>query len=696
MLMKKYSLNNLDCADCALKIENGLSRLDSVESVSINFATASMHIETESMDKVVAAIRHLEPDVEVADVPSGPGEDEAGPGVLKNLLPIGISVVIFVLGMVFKKSLHNTAYSYGEYLVFIAAYLSSGWGVLATAGKNIIKGKIFDEHFLMTIATLGAIAIHALPEAAGVMIFFKVGEFFEHLALVRSRKLIKSLLEIKPDYANLKKGSNYVKVDPEMVNVGDTILVKPGERVPLDGKVVSGRSQVDTSALTGESVPRSLEKGDIVLSGMIVKSGSLTIVVTRSFQESSVSKILDLVENAIHNKAETEKFITTFARYYTPIVVFLALSVAILPPLLISGAGFAEWIYRALVILVISCPCALVISIPLGYFGGIGGASARGILIKGSNYIDILSRVNTVVFDKTGTLTRGNFKVTDIVVKNGFSREDTLKYAALAESHSNHPLAESIKEAYGRAIDPAAVEDYQEISGLGIKAVVLNTPVVVGNDRLLHLENIPHEICDLHRTVAHVVVDSTYAGYIVVSDEVKEDAGRAIAELETIGVKNIIMLTGDNEQVAKDVSRSLGIKRYHSGLLPEDKVRILTEIIAEKKGQEAVAFVGDGINDAPVIAQADIGIAMGKFGADIAVETADIVLMTDAPSKIPEAIKVGKKTRRIVYENIILALGVKLIFVALGAAGVADMWEAVFADVGVTLVAIFNALRVLR
>ncbi len=696
MLMKKYSLNNLDCADCALKIENGLSRLDSVESVSINFATASMHIETESMDKVVAAIRHLEPDVEVADVPSGPGEDEAGPGVLKNLLPIGISVVIFVLGMVFKKSLHNTAYSYGEYLVFIAAYLSSGWGVLATAGKNIIKGKIFDEHFLMTIATLGAIAIHALPEAAGVMIFFKVGEFFEHLALVRSRKLIKSLLEIKPDYANLKKGSNYVKVDPEMVNVGDTILVKPGERVPLDGEVVSGRSQVDTSALTGESVPRSLEKGDIVLSGMIVKSGSLTIVVTRSFQESSVSKILDLVENAIHNKAETEKFITTFARYYTPIVVFLALSVAILPPLLISGAGFAEWIYRALVILVISCPCALVISIPLGYFGGIGGASARGILIKGSNYIDILSRVNTVVFDKTGTLTRGNFKVTDIVVKNGFSREDTLKYAALAESHSNHPLAESIKEAYGRAIDPAAVEDYQEISGLGIKAVVLNTPVVVGNDRLLHLENIPHEICDLHRTVAHVVVDSTYAGYIVVSDEVKEDAGRAIAELETIGVKNIIMLTGDNEQVAKDVSRSLGIKRYHSGLLPEDKVRILTEIIAEKKGQEAVAFVGDGINDAPVIAQADIGIAMGKFGADIAVETADIVLMTDAPSKIPEAIKVGKKTRRIVYENIILALGVKLIFVALGAAGVADMWEAVFADVGVTLVAIFNALRVLR
>ncbi|HEC61363.1 MAG TPA: cadmium-translocating P-type ATPase [bacterium] len=578
MLMKKYSLNNLDCADCALKIENGLSRLDSVESVSINFATASMHIETESMDKVVAAIRHLEPDVEVADVPSGPGEDEAGPGVLKNLLPIGISVVIFVLGMVFKKSLHNTAYSYGEYLVFIAAYLSSGWGVLATAGKNIIKGKIFDEHFLMTIATLGAIAIHALPEAAGVMIFFKVGEFFEHLALVRSRKLIKSLLEIKPDYANLKKGSNYVKVDPEMVNVGDTILVKPGERVPLDGKVVSGRSQVDTSALTGESVPRSLEKGDIVLSGMIVKSGSLTIVVTRSFQESSVSKILDLVENAIHNKAETEKFITTFARYYTPIVVFLALSVAILPPLLISGAGFAEWIYRALVILVISCPCALVISIPLGYFGGIGGASARGILIKGSNYIDILSRVNTVVFDKTGTLTRGNFKVTDIVVKNGFSREDTLKYAALAESHSNHPLAESIKEAYGRAIDPAAVEDYQEISGLGIKAVVLNTPVVVGNDRLLHLENIPHEICDLHRTVAHVVVDSTYAGYIVVSDEVKEDAGRAIAELETIGVKNIIMLTGDNEQVAKDVSRSLGIKRYHSGLLPEDKVRILTAI----------------------------------------------------------------------------------------------------------------------
>ena len=694
--MKKYMLNNLDCADCALKLENGLSKLNSVESVAINFATATMQIETESMDEVLAAIRHIEPEVEVADVPSGSLGVEARPEVLKNLLPIGISVVAIVLGMVFKKPLHDTAYSYGEYLVFIPAYLLSGWGVLATAGKNIIKGKIFDEHFLMTIATLGAIAIHALPEAAGVMIFFKVGEFFEHLALARSRKSIKSLLEIKPDYANLKKGSNYVKVDPDMVNVGDTILVKPGERVPLDGEVISGRSQVDTSALTGESVPRSLEKGDIVLSGMIVKSGSLTIGVTRSFQESSVSIILDLVENAIHKKAETEKFITTFARYYTPIVVALALSVAILPPLLISGAGFAEWIYRALVILVISCPCALVISIPLGYFGGIGAASARGILIKGSNYIDVLSRVKTVVFDKTGTLTRGNFKVTDIVVNNGFSREETLKYAALAESHSNHPLAESIKKAYGRAIDPAAVEDYQEISGLGIKAFVLNTPVIVGNDRLLHLENIPHEICDLHRTVAHVVVDSTYAGYIVVSDEIKEDAGRAVAELETIGVNNVIMLTGDNEQVANDVSQSLGIKRHHSGLLPEDKVRILTEIIAGKKGKEAVAFVGDGINDAPVIARADIGIAMGKYGADVAVETADIVLMTDAPSKIPEAIKVGQKTRRIVYENIILALVVKLIFVALGAAGVADMWEAVFADVGVTLVAIFNSLRVLR
>ncbi len=697
--MKKYHLKNLDCADCAVKIERGLNRLESVESVSINFATASMLLKAHNEEEVLAEIRRIEPEVQVIKREgdrSRSTEEEDPFRVGAELILIGISVVIFVLGMVFKTTLHDTPYFLGEYAVFLTAFFLSGWKVLFNAGRNIIHGKVFDENFLMSIATIGAILIHALPEAAGVMIFFRVGEFFEELSLARSRRSIKSLLQIRPDYANLKRGSVYDKVSPETVQVGNIILVKPGEKVPLDGEVLSGTSKVDTSALTGESVPRFAKQGDTILSGMIVQSGSLTVKVTTSYEESSISKILDLVENAISNKAETEKFMTTFARYYTPVIVLITIGIALLPPLLLPGASFSDWIYRALVVLVISCPCALVISIPLGYFGGIGGASRRGILIKGSNYIDVMAKVKTVVFDKTGTLTKGAFKVTEVAVRNGFTRDDILTSAALAESHSNHPIAESIREAYGREIDEGAVKDYLEISGYGIKASVSGKAVLVGNDKLLHRENIDHDICDVDSTVAHVVIGSRYAGYIIIRDEEKEDAKEAVAELKTLGVKNIAMLTGDSESVARSVAARLGIGTYYAGLLPEDKVNRLTGIMAAAGKNEKVAFVGDGINDAPVIARADVGIAMGVLGSDAAIDTADVVLMTDAPSKIPQAIRTSKKTRTIVYQNIILALTVKLVFVGLGIAGVAGMWEAVFADVGVALLAIFNALRVLK
>lgn len=695
--MKKYTLQNLDCADCALKLETQLAKLETVRSVSVNFATSTMRIDAASIDEVFKTIRNIEPDVRVTEAEEM-GESSEGKTFLhrRELIRIGAALLIFIFGLIFKKQLHDTPFNFAEYAVFLTAYLLSGWEVLYTAGRNILRGKVFDEHFLMSIATIGAVVIHALPEAVGVMLFFKIGEYFEQLSLTRSRKSIKSLLALKPEYANLEKNGNHERVEPERVGVDDIILVKPGERVPLDGVVLTGMAQVDTSALTGESIPRRIKEGEKILSGMIVTTGSLRVRVTNTYEDSSVSRILDLVENAVQKKAETEKFITTFARYYTPGIVALALGVALLPPILLSTASFQEWIYRALVILVVACPCALVISIPLGYFGGIGGASRRGILIKGSNFIDALSRTKTVVFDKTGTLTKGTFKVLDVAASNGFHRDEILKYAAHAESHSNHPIAESIREAYGGTLDPSLVSEYQEIPGYGIKAKVNKRLVLVGNDRLLHEENIDHDICDLKRTAAYVVIDRLYVGYIIIGDEVKGDAQKAIDELKDLGDLKTVMLTGDNEQVAGYVSDRLGIDVYHAELLPEDKVKKLIEIKASAKKRDKVAFVGDGINDAPVIAQSDIGIAMGKFGSDIAIDSADVVLMTDSPSKVPEAIKISKKTRKIVYQNIILALAIKLVFVALGIAGIADMWEAVFADVGVTLIAIFNALRVLR
>ncbi|MEG4584782.1 heavy metal translocating P-type ATPase [Microcoleus sp. MOSTC5] len=617
----------------------------------------------------------------------------------QELIPVILVVVLFVGGLIFEEKLHNTPYSIGEYLVFIPAYLLSGWNVLTIAGRNILRGRFFDENFLMTIATLGAVAIHKLPEAVGVMLFFKIGELFQEFAIGRSRQSIRSLLEIRPDSANLKANGDIKKVSPETVAVGDIILVKPGEKIPLDGEIIDGNSQIDTSALTGESVPRTVKVGETVLAGTINQTGVLTVKVTKIFGESSISRILELVENARSKKAETEKFITKFASYYTPFVVFASLAVALIPPLFISGATNADrflWVYRALVLLVISCPCGLVISIPLGYFGGIGGAAKGGILVKGSTFLDTLTAVKTVVLDKTGTLTKGVFKVAQIVPTNGFSQTELMEIAAKVESQSNHPVAKSIMEAYGGKIDSSEVKDYEEIAGHGLRAKVNNQIVLAGNDHLLHRENIAHDVCNAEGTVVHLAVDNRYAGYILIADELKEDAVQAIRDLKKQGVERIVMLTGDNQAVADSVARKLGLDSYLAELLPEGKVEAIEKLISQSKKGDKIVFVGDGINDAPVLARADVGIAMGGLGSDAAIETADVVIMSDAPSKVAEAIQIARKTHNIVWQNIIFAMLVKGIFIALGAFGLATMWEAVFADVGVALAAIFNATRVLK
>jgi Cd2+/Zn2+-exporting ATPase len=694
--MKKYKLNNLDCASCASKIENSLSKLEEVKFVAVNFANSTMTIDTDNLDKVKNHIKKLEPEVVVEDLNAEKATISKSELVenKETIIKTVLGICFLIIGMVFENQIHNTPFHIGEYLVFGIGYLIVGWAVISSAFKNIIRGQFFDEKFLMTIATLGAFAIDQMPEAVAVMLFYVVGELFQDIAVNRSRKSIKALLEIKPEFANLVINGESTRVSPESIQVGDTIIVKPGEKIPLDGEVINGDSFVDTSALTGESVPRKMKKDDLVLSGTINQTGVLTIKVTKIFSESSVSKILELVENASSKKAETEKFITTFAKYYTPVVVISALLLAILPPLLFSGQTFSEWIYRALVVLVISCPCALVISIPLGYFGGIGSASRKGILVKGSNFLDALTQVTTVVFDKTGTLTKGEFKVSEVVTSNGFSKEEILEYAAYAETNSNHPIAKSISEAFAKDIEKQRIKKVEEISGHGIKAVVDKKTILAGNDKLLHRENITHPVCNVEGTVVHIAIDTVYAGYIIISDSLKDDAIQAIENLKAKNIQTV-MLTGDNQFAAQAFAKRLGIDNFYYELLPEDKVKHIEQLIAESKGGK-VAFVGDGINDAPVIARADVGIAMGALGSDAAIETADVVLMTDSPSKVALSIDVAKITRSIVWQNIYFAMGVKLIFIVLGVFGVATMWEAVFGDMGVALIAVFNAIRILR
>ncbi len=699
--MKKYQIENLDCASCAAKIEEGVSKLEHVKFVSVNFANSSLQIDTNDIEEVKRKIKEIEPEVEIleqAEETSNSNKHfQLKDELVQNkseLIRIAVVISLLIFGMVFENIIHGSQYEWVEYLVFAVAYLISGWGVLKGAIRNIIKGKVFNEHFLMTVATLGAFIIHAMPEAVTVMLFYVIGELFQDIAVNRSRSSVKALLAIRPDYANLKENDNLQIVAPKDVHPGQIIIVKPGEKIPLDGIILEGNSFVDTSALTGESVPRAVNKNDTVLSGMINKSGLLTIEVTKEFGESSISKILELVENAVSKKAETEKFITTFAKYYTPVIVFAALLIAVIPPVFIQGAAFTDWVYRALVVLVISCPCALVISIPLGYFGGIGGASRRGILIKGSNYLDALTKVKTVVFDKTGTLTKGEFKVVDIVPSNGYKAEDILKFAAYTEANSNHPIAKSIIESFNNKILINEISDVNEISGHGINAIVNGNDVLVGNDKFLHLNNIVHSVCDVDGTVVHVAINKEYAGYIVISDTLKDEAIETIKELNSRNILTV-MLTGDNKSAAKYFANKLGIKEFHYELLPEQKVEHIETLISKNK-EGKVAFVGDGINDAPVIARADVGIAMGALGSDAAVETADIVLMADSPMSVVKSIDVAKRTRTIVWQNILFALGVKLIFVVLGTLGVATMWEAVFGDMGVAIIAILNAMRVMK
>jgi len=696
--VKKYHLKNLDCAACAAKIEDGLRTLKDVKFVNVSFASLTMTIDADDMEKVKDRIKELEPDVEVED------RDEKQRMISKSelaenkttIIKAVSGTVLLIAGIVFENQLSNTFFHIAKYALFIIAYLIAGWNVLASAVRNIRRGQVFNEQFLMSVATLGAFAINEMAEAVAVMLFYVVGELFQDVAVGRSRRSIKALLEIKPEYANLKAGSEIRKVSPEEVKIGDIIIVKAGEKVPLDGIVTGGSSFVDTSALSGESVPRKVEEHDEIMAGVINQSGLLTIEVKKRFGESSISRILELVENATSRKAKTENFITTFAKYYTPVVVFGALLLAVLPPLLISGQTFSEWIYRALVVLVVSCPCALVISIPLGYFGGVGRASQKGILVKGSNFLDALNQVETVVFDKTGTLTKGEFKVSEVVASssNGFSKDDILEYAAYAEYNSNHPVAKSILDAFHKNIDHDRIAHTEEISGYGIKAVVDGKEVLVGNDKLLHREDIDHPVCDVDGTVVFVVIDRKYAGYIVISDSLKPDSTETIARLNKRGIRTV-MLTGDNENVAQSIAKKLKIDRYYPNLLPEDKVDQIEKLIRNSK-RGKVVFVGDGINDAPVIARADVGMAMGALGSDAAIETADVVLMTDSPSKVIDAIDVAAKTRNVVWQNIIFAMGVKAAFIILGIFGIASMWEAVFGDMGVALIAVFNAIRILK
>ncbi len=579
-------------------------------------------------------------------------------------------------------------------IIFIVAYLIIGYDILLKALRNIKRGKIFDENFLMSVATVGALCIGNLPEAVSVMLFYQVGELFQSYAVNKSRKSVASLMDIRPDYANVIRNDKHIKVDPNEVNIEEIILIKPGEKIPLDGVIVEGSSMLNTLALTGESVPRRVEKWDEVLSGCINNESVLKVKVTKKFGESTVSKILDLVENASSRKSNSEAFITKFAKYYTPIVCGIALILAVLPPIILNQE-FNTWIYRALSFLVVSCPCALVVSIPLSFFGGIGASSSVGVLVKGSNYLEALSNIEIVVCDKTGTLTEGVFKVQKINAIS-MSDEELLKYAAYAESFSNHPIAMSLKEAYHKKIDSKKVTDTKEISGKGVEAKVDGKKVLVGNDKLMKEENIKYDKCDDIGTIVYVIVDNKYSGYIVISDKIKDDSYEAVKSLKANNVKKLVMLTGDKKDISKVVSEELELDEYYSELLPQDKVKCVEKLMLEKSKDGKLLFVGDGINDAPVLALSDIGVAMGGLGSDAAIEAADVVIMTDEVSKISESISISRKTMKIVKENIVFAITVKIAVLILSALGIATMWSAVFADVGVSVIAILNALRILR
>ncbi len=609
----------------------------------------------------------------------------------KRGIKIIISAILFVLALVITFS--NEWINNG---LFIISYLVVGFEILKKAVRNIFRGKVFDENFLMAVATIGAFAIGEFPEAVAVMLFYQVGELFQSYAVDKSRKSIASLMDIRPDYANIEKDGKIEKVDPDEVKIGDIIIVKTGEKIPLDGVVVEGRSSLDTMALTGESVPRVVKTEDEVLSGCINKDGLLKIRVTKEFGESTVSKILDLVENASSKKSKSENFITKFAKYYTPTVVIIAVLLAFIPPIILKDFNaFSVWLYRALSFLVVSCPCALVISIPLSFFGGIGGASKMGILIKGSNYLEALANTETVVFDKTGTLTEGIFEVQDIYAE-GIEKDELLRIVAHAENYSNHPIAKSVKKAYNKEIDENIIKNPQELSGKGIWARIDEKDILVGNEKLMLEEKIDFKKCDEVGTILYVAIDKKYVGYVLIADKIKQDSSKTIRELKAMNIKETVMLTGDKKEVGEYVAKKLNMDKVYTELLPDGKVEKVEELLKQKSEKGKLVFVGDGINDAPVLTISDIGVAMGGLGSDAAIEAADIVIMTDETSKISKAINLSKKTMRIVHENIIFAIFVKIAVLVLTAFGASTMWEAVFADVGVSVIAIINALRMLN
>lgn len=687
-----FLLKGLDCPNCASIIEREVGLLSGVSKSTVNLMKQTITISYENLsydelkNSVKAIVLSHEPDVVVADVDTKT-EDKKD----YKLIRLIVGAVIFAAAMLLCEIVKVKLFIYLP--ILIMAYIILGCDVISKAVKNIFKGRVFDENFLMTLSTIGAFCIGEYPEAAAVMLFYQIGEYFQEVSVKRSRKSIAALMDIRLESVGVLRNGEIIEVSPDEIEIGEIIVVKPGEKIAIDGIVCEGKSMLDTKALTGESVPKSVKLGDEAISGCINQSGVLNIKTTKLFSESTVSKILSLVENASERKAKTENFITTFARYYTPVVVMLAVLVAFLCPAVFGGT-LISWVKRAMIFLVISCPCALVISIPLTFFGGIGAASANGILIKGSNFLEALNNVGIVVFDKTGTLTKGVFKVTDIITANGFERDEVLSYCAKAESMSNHPIAKSIISEFNSDTDDE-ISNYQEIAGQGISALVSDKRILAGNAKLMKNNGIEFSECDNAATVVYVAIDSVYAGCIIISDEIKAESKNAIASLKKLGVEKTVMLTGDDKRIAEDVSEKIGVDSFYANLLPADKVSRLEEL-DNLKGNKKLIFVGDGINDAPVLARADIGVAMGGIGSDAAIEAADVVLMTDEVTKLAKAIEIARKTRQIVTQNIVFALGVKALLLIMGAFGIATMFEAVFADVGVALIAVFNAMRIMK
>lgn len=728
----KLVLSGLDCANCANKIEAKVNKINGIKNASLNFSTTVLTVEINKeeeknniINEIKSIVKKLEPHVKVSEKADNKDIDSSRAkctsscctnshehenhekeqhghthefkennngflGYVKDNLLLIIGAIVYIIALAYKSNENLLSF-----ILFGISYLIIGGEVILSAIKNIIRGEVFDENFLMSIATIGAFFIGEYPEAVAVMLFYQIGEVFQGYAVNRSRKSISSLMDIRADYANVLRNGKEIRVSPEEVSIGESIIVKPGERVPLDGTILEGTSFIDTSALTGESVPREVTIGNEILSGSINNNGVLKVKVDKEFGESTVARILELVENASNKKAPTEKFITKFAKIYTPIVVTIAALVAIIPPMIIKDATFSDWLYKALSILVVSCPCALVVSIPLGFFSGIGAASKKGILVKGGNYLEALKDSEIVVFDKTGTLTKGIFEVTEINAKN-ISKEELLEITAMGESHSNHPIAISIAKAYGKEVNKDEIKDYKEISGHGIEVTIRKNDVLLGNSKLMKINNIGYDDIDSIGTIVHVAINGEYKGNIVISDEIKENVKEALVELKEVGIKKTIMLTGDNRSVADKVAKDIGIDEVYSELLPGDKVSKVEEILNKRRSKGKVLFVGDGINDAPVLARADIGVAMGGIGSDAAIEAADVVLMKDKIEEISEAIRVSRRTNKILWQNIIFSLGVKIIVMLLVVLGLTNMWAAVFADVGVTLIAVLNSMRIIR